>query len=389
MKLLNLFTYKKRNVTAVTAGDADKVILIEDKQIINVPNQLEIKGTNTTLNTGDYDIYQVQGDSMCATRILDNDYVFAKKIELENILSIPSHSTIILKIDPEREKAKNPSYDPEDSSRAKYKLRTFIMYVDLRNPDDDTIFASLLNMDILSSFQGNRERFLKKISEARDYFKEQLVILSTTYKEEERDYSFHNVGLLIGIVDYYASPPLECAHEVTSVNDNPLLYKEMVEHLSREKVSRFFYGINNDQAIIVLSNIFSSSERIVRLVSNKLSEEITSDENYREALSSFLNKNGTKLEIFVYNYEPNNPIYILLSQYSNKVTLKRSKGAKFTLNDRVVNFCIGDDRMFRIERDIDLRISECNFKDAKTCDNLIKSFNNIYQSDSSETIRLT
>lgn len=71
MKLLNLFTYKKRNVTAVTAGDADKVILIEDKQIINVPNQLEIKGTNTTLNTGDYDIYQVQGDSMCATRILE------------------------------------------------------------------------------------------------------------------------------------------------------------------------------------------------------------------------------------------------------------------------------------------------------------------------------
>lgn len=388
MKLLNFFTYKKRNVPTVTAGDTDKVILI-DKQSINVPDQLEIEGTNTTLNTSDYEIYQVKGNSMCTSRIFDNDYVFAKKIELKNILSIPRFSTIILEIDPEREKAKDPSYDPEDTNRAKYKLRKFIMYIDLRNPDDDTIFASLLNMDILSSFQGNRERFLKKLSEARDYFKEQLVILSTTYKEGERDYSFHNVELLIGIVDYYASPSLECVQKVTSVNDNPKLYKEMVEHLSRDKVSRFFYGINNEQAIIVLSNIFSSSERIVRLVSNKLSEEITNDEAYREALSRFLNRNDTKLEIFVYNYEPNNPIYTLLSQYSDKVTLKRSKGAKFTLNDRVVNFCIGDDRMFRIERDIDLRMSECNFKDAKTCDNLIKSFNEIYQSDSSETIRLT
>lgn len=385
MGLLHLLTYIKKTVHAVTAGDTDKVIPIDKHSVtLSMSPKLQIEETDSYIDINDYDVYQVQGESMCTSRIFDQDYVFAKSIDLKNISDIQRFSTIILKIDPKREKLKNPDYIEE--TYPKYKLRKFVMYVDLGNPDDDYIFDSLLIYDSLSSFQGNRERFIRKLSEAREYFKEQLVILSTTYKEGERDYSFHNVELLIGVVDYLASPSLQHVRKVTSVNENPQLYKEMVEHLSQKKIPRFFYGINNEQAIIVLSSIFSTSEKIVRLVSNKLSTEITSDESYKEALTKFLNKSGTRLEVFVYYYESNNPIYDFFNQYKDKITLKYSKGAKFTLNDRIINFCIGDDRMFRIEKDTELRRSECNFKDVKTCENLIRSFNQIYESDSSEKI---
>lgn len=386
MELFELLKKKQgsfRLIRFVTAGETDKVIPVSESfKETYMQNELPIENTEETLNINKYEVFQVRGESMCTSRIFDQDYIFVKPIEqLEDKLKIPNFSTVVFHIDPVRERLKNPQYIEDE--HPKCKLRKFVMYVDLRNQNDDAIFASVLDLDKLSSFQGNRKRFIKKITEARNFYREGLVILSTTYKEGERDYSFHGIEQLAGIVEYYAKPDMTEVGKVTSVNDSPELYEDMVEHLAKGKISRFFYGINNTQAIIVLSKIFISSEKRIRMVSSKLSEEITNNERYKNSLISFLNKPDTTLEILVYEYDKNNPIYDLLGNHKEKVIVKYSKtGAKLGLeieeNDCIINFCIGDDRMFRLETNVDLRMAECNFRDTKTSENLIKKFNSIF-----------
>lgn len=386
-ELLKIKQESFRLVRFVTAGNTDKITPVkEDFKAIYMQNKLPIEDTENKLDIDKYLVFQVQGESMCTSHIFDKDYVFVKPIEkLEDKLVIPKFSTIVFHIDPERERQKYPQYVEDE--HLKCKLRKFVMFLDLRNSNDDAIFANVLDMDKLSSFQGNKKRFIKKLSEARTYYGERLVILSTTYKEGERDYSFHSIELLAGIVEYYAKPDLTKVQEVTPVNDVPELYEDMVEHLATGKISRFFYGMDNIQAIIVLSKIFVSSEKSIRMVSSKLSREITDNETYKNSLIDFLNKDGVKLEIFVYEYEKENPIYQLLGNYKEKVIVKYSKtGAKLALekenpdeNDCIINFCVGDDQMFRLEKDVDLRMAECNFKDTKTSENLIHKFYSIFK----------
>lgn len=386
----------KRKVFGVTAGEVDKVIPIdESSKILDLSSELSVDNTKETINVSEYEMFLVKGESMCTSRIFNGDYIFVKLVNtMEEKLAIPRFSTIIFNIDFERERKRNPHYIPDE--HLKYKLRKFVMFVHLVNSSNETIFASVLNVDKLSSFQGNRTRFMKKLADARDYFGDQLVVLSTTYKEGERDYSFHSIKSLAGRVEYYAKPDLKKVEKVIPVNEDANFYKEMVEHLALSKIPRFFYGINNKQASIVLSYIFKVSERIVRLVSTRLSEEITNDEEYKEAILSFLDRENTELEIFVYEYNDENPIYCLLSNYKEKIKLKFSPvGAEFRLPDdenkekHIVNFCIGDDQVFRLERDTNLRMAECNFNDTKTSAHLIKTFKSIFNdSKLSETISL-
>lgn len=378
MGYLNFITNKKRTISTASAGEINKLIPIQSTNV-TLPSKIKIKNEDGEIDTSQFLIYKVVGNSMCTSHIFDNNFVFAKACKgTDEKLNIPSLSTIVFTVDKEREKRRHNNINENDIPQ--YKLRKFVMYIDLRNPDDNNIFAGVLNLDLLSAFQGEREVFMKKIAEAREEFKESLVILSTTYKEGARDYSFHSLDLLNGIVEYCSSnSEFEEVERVTSVNDDPKLYQEMVYYLAVGNHKRFFYCINDEQAIIVISQIFNSSREIIRLISNKLSPEITGNKLYRQSLISFLEKENTKLYILVYEYETDNPIYELLQRYQEKVFIRHSASSKLILKGQVVNFCIGDNHMFRLETNIESRLAQCNFYDPDACRNLIEKFEIIFE----------
>lgn len=378
MGYLNFITNKKRTISTASAGEINKLIPIQSTNV-TLPSKIKIKNEDGEIDTSQFLIYKVVGNSMCTSHIFDNNFVFAKACKgTDEKLNIPSLSTIVFTVDKEREKRRHNNINENDIPQ--YKLRKFVMYIDLRNPDDNNIFAGVLNLDLLSAFQGEREVFMKKIAEAREEFKESLVILSTTYKEGARDYSFHSLDLLNGIVEYCSSnSEFEEVERVTSVNDDPKLYQEMVCYLAVGNHKRFFYCINDEQAIIVISQIFNSSREIIRLISNKLSPEITGNKLYRQSLISFLEKENTKLYILVYEYETDNPIYELLQRYQEKVFIRHSASSKLILKGQVVNFCIGDNHMFRLETNIESRLAQCNFYDPDACRNLIEKFEIIFE----------
>lgn len=378
MGYLNFITNKKRTISTASAGEINKLIPIQSTNV-TLPSKIKIKNEDGEIDTSQFLIYKVVGNSMCTSHIFDNNFVFAKACKgTDEKLNIPSLSTIVFTVDKEREKRRHNNINENDIPQ--YKLRKFVMYIDLRNPDNNNIFAGVLNLDLLSAFQGEREVFMKKIAEAREEFKESLVILSTTYKEGARDYSFHSLDLLNGIVEYCSSnSEFEEVERVTSVNDDPKLYQEMVYYLAVGNHKRFFYCINDEQAIIVISQIFNSSREIIRLISNKLSPEITGNKLYRQSLISFLEKENTKLYILVYEYETDNPIYELLQRYQEKVFIRHSASSKLILKGQVVNFCIGDNHMFRLETNIESRLAQCNFYDPDACRNLIEKFEIIFE----------
>lgn len=368
-----------------SAGSTDKVIPVNETDV-SLPDELQVKGEKDKITTSNYDIYKVIGDSLCTTHVFSGDYVLTERFEkLEDALNgIPSWSNIVLKVDKDREKRKNIDNPIE------HKLRSFITFLDLRIQDNETLFSLVISTDIRSRFQGSKERFMSKISEAREFFQEKVVILSSTYKdgEKSRDYSFHGLDSLLGIVKYQIRPEnLNEAIRVLTINDEPKIFQEVVEYISKNKINRSFYGTTDEQAIIILSEIFKQSKEYIRLVSNRLATEITSDERYLNALRLFLDKNNTKLDIFVYSCEKDNPIYDFLSSYRSKVCIKtNSKGLTFKLADRIINFCVGDNTMYRIETDTDLRMSECNLSDKNISEFFISQFCQVFDNSENETI---
>lgn len=373
LQLANMMLFNTiYNLFFAKAGEASMAVQKESTGI-NMPDIFTCDGEE--VRTEDYLVFQVIGESMAISRIFDKDYILVdKKIKVD---ALELYDIIILRI------------EDDNSLDRKFKVRKFIMEVNIDN-DPNNIFNSLLNIDIRSQFDGNKERFLRKYSLFKENKREKKALLSITYKEGERDYSFHTLDQFVGRVAYKIKKnnDLNKLLPIDRNSDDSIVFKDVVDHLSNGCISRFFYGISNEQAIIVLSAIFKSSKEKIKLVSNKLSKAITGDEEYRRSLEIFLEKKNTKLYILVYKYESNNSIYSLLNKYSDKVYIKENKTSSVVFKNKVINFCVGDDSIFRLETDCQSRLSECNFNDKKSSQLLLEKFDQIYNDESSYKIQL-
>lgn len=372
-----------REVNIASAGVAGKAVLKTSREV-DFPDNLYVQGDepDNMINATEYDIYQIEGDSLCTAHIFSNDFVLAKRLKsYEDKLDILSGSIIALKL----EENVDSGY-PQNT--ALYKLRKFIIFIDLRIQDNETLFSLVLSADIRSRFRRNKERFMSKLEAARSRYGEKLITLSVTYKNGERDYSFHSIEYLKGVVEYRVDKDTFEAQKIVPAVDDAKTYKEVIEYLSNKDLNHSFYAISSEEAIIVLSEIFNSSNQEIQLVSNKLSSDICNDKRYLETLKTFLEKDNSKLEIFVYSYEEQNEIYKLFNIFRDKVTIKTSpKGAKFILDKKIINFCIGDGKAYRLETDTECRHSECNFNDTATCNFLKNQFYLIFNNDElSETV---
>lgn len=162
------------------------------KENIRVSGVPRVVYTNSgKINTCDYEVYYVHGNSMVNHGIKNGDRILVDKISEDKKHSIKNFPVLILTI------------TDTQAGDAKFKLRKFISYVDYTDGYD---WAELY------------ERFANRITVSREQFINQCeskrgsellkgkndLILSETYNEKEKynEYSLHPIDTIYGKVEY-------------------------------------------------------------------------------------------------------------------------------------------------------------------------------------------
>lgn len=170
-------------------------------------------------------------------------------------------------------------------------------------------------------------------------------------------------------------------------------YRTAVQNYARDGVDYLFHNRGDEHALIILSNIFRNARSHIRIVANRLyNDEVVNTEEYIGSMKAFLDQKDTRLSIFittkptkeeVTQYGPETTFYWMLYNHpayrQGRVEIKEGQGSFFKNPDgRQVNFCTGDDRMFRLENNIEERQAIANFNDERSTRQLIEAFDSVY-----------
>lgn len=168
------------------------------------------------------------------------------------------------------------------------------------------------------------------------------------------------------------------------------IYAENVREKALRPTDYLFHNEGNAHALIICKNIFSTAESKIRIAANQLyNDEVVDTPEYIAAMRSFLDKPGATLHIIICNAPRRDEVhqdgtfYGMLYEHpayaEGRVVIKVGEGKSFK-NDagRIVNFCVGDDRMYRFENDTEKRTAIANFKDHETAEDLSQKFDNIF-----------
>ena len=149
-------------------------------------------------------------------------------------------------------------------------------------------------------------------------------------------------------------------------------YEEYINQLVQQQKDEVFYNSGPDHAAAVMSAIFNSGNRYIKIYAGELDKRVSKQRHYENSLESFLRKDGVTLKIILqrYNKEEEPEIFDLLRYYN---LLDPAKIEIKTHNFRVargletgeVHFTVADDRMYRVEDDVINFTAEGNFNDAK------------------------
>lgn len=148
------------------------------------------------VNVKDYEIFVVDGESMSNCGIHTGNGVLVSR--LFNKREINNGAIIIYEIDPNRYVHDHPN---DAKPQYGFKIRQFLGYADL-SESNESIYEKIKNIDKDLSDKSYKELLLKKINKSRNYFNNQIVIISITYSDGEKDYSIHSFAELYGIVKY-------------------------------------------------------------------------------------------------------------------------------------------------------------------------------------------
>lgn len=174
-------------------------------------------------------------------------------------------------------------------------------------------------------------------------------------------------------------------------------YQEFIKHLSQTKENRIFLNTDKEHAIVVLSEIFRSAKKIVRIFAASLCNEVGGSSEYIESLSDFIENNG-ELRILLNSYKEDDLVksnlFKRLAYYESlqkSISVKHTETFFYRTNDpdkKEVHFTIGDEHAFRIETDTDTRTATCNLNDTNRAKDLITKFDKIFDDPKSQQIRL-
>ena len=167
-------------------------------------------------------------------------------------------------------------------------------------------------------------------------------------------------------------------------------YKKAVESCASSKTNYMFHNEGAEHAKIILSNIFMNAHDSVRMASNRLiNKEIVGSEEYRKALLTFLNRPDTHLYIMLAHVPSKEQVTGVDSLFSmlyyhpaykeQRIVIKDGLGKSFIdKKGDQVNFCTGDDSMYRIETDITKWTAVANFNDPDRSGALSQIFDHVF-----------
>lgn len=170
-------------------------------------------------------------------------------------------------------------------------------------------------------------------------------------------------------------------------------YKEYIESLAAGSESIEFYNSGPEHAAIVLSTIFKTASRYVRVYcANMLSEAVSNSEDYLKAVDEFLERSAGGVDgenpplqiIFSNPIEDTfrrTPIYEILCKHRAKVQVKGvDAGANaIRYKNGPVHFTCADGRMYRMETDIVNKKAFGNFNDSHGADIIKTAFDNCWR----------
>jgi hypothetical protein len=164
-------------------------------------------------------------------------------------------------------------------------------------------------------------------------------------------------------------------------------YKNYIKDLANSGSDAVFYNSGPQHAALVMGTIFENSDKCVKICAGNFSGEISNSSEYRNGLEIFLRKGG-KLQILLQEEKLNNlkkepELFDFLRFYSiikpNNIVIKTHK-SKFINDEDEVHFTIGDDKMYRLETNIEKFTAVGNFNDNKTAALLTKLFDEVFES---------
>lgn len=168
-------------------------------------------------------------------------------------------------------------------------------------------------------------------------------------------------------------------------------YKKIVQQCAQTPIDYLLHNEGAEHAVVILSNIFMNAHDRIRMASNRLvNKEIVGQKEYREALVTFLNRPNSHLDIML-TYVPSkhetiasSSLFYMLYYHpaynEGRIIIRDGQGKSFVDKDyHHINFCTGDDSMYRIETDIERWKAEANFNDPSKTGMLVNKFDDVFQ----------
>lgn len=181
----------------VKAGEAGKVLQISSQNIsteeFNEEAFDKIKCYTESLSN---DAFMVIGESMAQEYIHTEDILLSRQCDHKEL---NKGDLIILEVDPTLF-----SQFVGGGCVFGYKLRKFIMTINL-NESEQILYNKLCEVEIDTNFvESSRDVFHRKYEKAKSHIKGEAmneVLLSITYTEDGKEYSFHAVKNLCAVVE--------------------------------------------------------------------------------------------------------------------------------------------------------------------------------------------
>ncbi len=174
--------------------------------VISVPkdrNKTIYTEGESVVDLSKYDKFYISGHSLEKVGLPDKAFVYTLPLGNEDIYSI-CNRFVIFKYDNKRLAEEHPEItNPVDGYKARKAVTIF-----RRNLSEDDFkkkIANILSSDTdIKDVESCAEHLWKKYSFASDFYKnEKNLIISITYKKGEcKDYSFHSLSFLHGVVKY-------------------------------------------------------------------------------------------------------------------------------------------------------------------------------------------
>lgn len=174
---------------------------------------------------------------------------------------------------------------------------------------------------------------------------------------------------------------------------NPTLeeYRNAVEWHAKNRIDNMLHNKGNEHALVIFENMFKYSTDHVRIFAKDLANmEVVNTKRYVESIKEFISRPGVKLDILVTDFNEEvkdidkdvNLFYMLRSSWAysaNRIRIRTTNGMTFRMQGNAIHFCTSDGHAYRLERDIDKRIAQANFGDAKTTEKLDSLFDDAFE----------